>query len=157
MAETSDRYFPWKALEAPIEMRGEVKHGFGRGSKLLGFPTANIDIADSPGMDSAESGVYFGWGKVEDGPLIKAVVSVGWNPTFNDLKTKALEVYFVHQFPEDFYGRTIRVLVLGYVRQMLSFDGIDPLIQAIQKDVATSEYALDLPEFVSSRSRPFLT
>src|SRR3989338_4372850 len=123
----------WKQLANPIEMEGEVKHGFGRGSKLLGYPTANIDIHCSHEMDSAAMGVYFGWGQVEDGPLIKAVVRVGLNPTFNDLKTKALEVYFIHLFPADFYGKVIRVLVLGYLREMLTFDGLDPLIKAIKK------------------------
>jgi len=28
-------------------VKGEVVHGFGRGSKLLGFPTANLNILDS--------------------------------------------------------------------------------------------------------------
>lgn len=32
------------SLIAPVRLRGKVVHGFGRGSKELGFPTANIEI-----------------------------------------------------------------------------------------------------------------
>jgi riboflavin kinase len=131
----------------PIYIQGEVKHGFGRGSKLLGFPTANVDIAQAPGMDQAAMGVYCGWGQVADGPLLPAVVSVGWNPTFHDLQTKALEVYFIHQFPHDFYGQTIRVVVVGYLRAMLQFADLAALITAIKRDVAISQRTLQRPAF----------
>lgn len=147
----------FERLNDVIQIEGKVKHGFGRGSKLLGFPTANVDIQDSPGMDQAEMGVYFGWGQLENGPLIKAVISVGWNPTFKDLKTKALEVYFVHDFPEDFYGRVIRVLVLGYIRPMLPFVDLDQLILAIKRDVEISSQALDSDQFASVKQSSFFS
>ncbi|KAK7750762.1 riboflavin kinase [Diatrype stigma] len=47
----------------PLRMEGEVISGFGRGSKELGIPTANlpVDTAVTPWIESAESGVYFGY------------------------------------------------------------------------------------------------
>ena len=33
-----------------------------------------------------ECGIYFGWASVEDGPLHKMVMSVGWNPFYNNTK-----------------------------------------------------------------------
>ncbi|CAL3969464.1 unnamed protein product [Diplocarpon coronariae] len=45
----------------PLRMGGEVISGFGRGSKELGIPTANIPVDNTPWIAAAESGVYFGW------------------------------------------------------------------------------------------------
>ena len=33
-----------------------------------------------------ESGVYYGWARVEQGPVYKMVMSVGWNPQFQNEK-----------------------------------------------------------------------
>ena len=32
------------------------------------------------------SGVYYGWATVDDGPIHKMVMSVGWNPHFKNTK-----------------------------------------------------------------------
>ncbi|KAI2610086.1 riboflavin kinase [Hypoxylon fragiforme] len=47
----------------PLQMEGVVISGFGRGSKELGIPTANlpVDEAATPWIADAKSGVYFGW------------------------------------------------------------------------------------------------
>ncbi len=47
----------------PLRMEGTVISGFGRGSKELGIPTANlpVDAAVTPWIADARSGVYFGW------------------------------------------------------------------------------------------------
>ncbi|KAI1257803.1 hypothetical protein MGN70_000847 [Eutypa lata] len=47
----------------PLHMEGEVISGFGRGSKELGIPTANlpVDVAATPWIESVKTGVYFGY------------------------------------------------------------------------------------------------
>ncbi|KAI1770402.1 riboflavin kinase [Hypoxylon cercidicola] len=47
----------------PLRMEGAVISGFGRGSKELGIPTANlpVDAAAAPWIESIRSGVYFGY------------------------------------------------------------------------------------------------
>ncbi|KAK3303485.1 riboflavin kinase [Chaetomium strumarium] len=47
----------------PLHMSGRVISGFGRGSKELGIPTANlpVDDASTPWISTTPSGVYFGW------------------------------------------------------------------------------------------------
>ncbi|AEO64099.1 uncharacterized protein THITE_2142055 [Thermothielavioides terrestris NRRL 8126] len=47
----------------PLRMSGLVISGFGRGSKELGIPTANLPVDDAltPWISSVPSGVYFGW------------------------------------------------------------------------------------------------
>ncbi|KAI9736547.1 MAG: riboflavin kinase [Claussenomyces sp. TS43310] len=49
----------------PLRMRGQVISGFGRGSKELGIPTANLPVTNAPWINTASSGVYFGWAGIQ--------------------------------------------------------------------------------------------
>ena len=63
-----------------IKLRGCVQSGFGRGSKVLGIPTANLaaELLDETVGESIV-GVYFGWARLEDRPgVYKTVLSIGW-------------------------------------------------------------------------------
>ena len=92
----------------------------------LGWPTANLDPAAFENtLDSEEEGVYVGWATIEDGQggalppaarvAHKAVLSIGWNPTFHNEK-RTVEAYLCHEFERDFYGADMRLIVCGYVR-----------------------------------------
>ena len=69
--------------------------------------------------------MYVGWATIEDsqgGALPpaarvahKAVLSIGWNPTFHNEK-RTVEAYLCHEFERDFYGADMRLIVCGYVR-----------------------------------------
>ena len=71
-------------VEGPI-LRGTVVKGFGRGSKTLGFPTANLESEQiSSFVNKSPTGIYAGWARVLNGPdsgTYPAAISVGWNPT----------------------------------------------------------------------------
>ena len=62
-----------------LALSGEVVAGFKRGSKLLGFPTANLAPASFAGkVGDADVGVYYGCARVEgDGEVRPAVLSIG--------------------------------------------------------------------------------
>ena len=80
----------------PHIVRGKVVRGFGRGSKQLGIPTANLDPLSFLNKDVQISpvGVYFGFAGINNGPIYKAVLSVGWNPFFkNKEKTIVCQLY----------------------------------------------------------------
>ena len=66
-------------LASPILLKGVVTKGFGRGSKLLGIPTANLPV-DALGaqLDGVGTGIFLGWAQVDDSPVYKTVISVGW-------------------------------------------------------------------------------
>ncbi|KHJ32893.1 putative riboflavin kinase [Erysiphe necator] len=74
---------PDSGPEAPFPLRlaGEVLRGFGRGSSKLGCPTANLPVDSAsakPWIDSAKSGVYFGWCSIRFPPshlALKSTVS----------------------------------------------------------------------------------
>lgn len=63
---------------------GPVSNGYGRGSKKLGVPTANLPHFDSEIKDSSLlNGVYFGWGYLPaDGEILACVANIGKSPTF---------------------------------------------------------------------------
>lgn len=43
-------------------------------------------------------------------------MSVGWNPTFPDVKAKTMEPWILHDYAEDFYDCELRLIVCGFVR-----------------------------------------
>ena len=102
----------------------------------LGWPTANLDpAAFESTLDSEEEGVYVGWATLEDGhggalpPAArvahKAVLSIGWNPTFHNEK-RTVEAYLCHEFDRDFYGASMRLIVCGYVRPQARAHTVSP-------------------------------
>merc|ERR1712070_1188468 len=84
---------------------------------------------------TCETGIYFAWAQVVDGSdkgVYKVAMSVGWNPTFKDLKEKTIEPWILHDYAEDFYGCELRMVVCGFVRPELKFTNLEDLIVAIR-------------------------
>ena len=51
----------YKLQQGPVQLHGDVTSGFGRGSKQLGFATANLPPAPlAKQLKSLPKGVYFG-------------------------------------------------------------------------------------------------
>lgn len=139
----------------PYFCAGTVVKGFGRGSKQLGCPTANLPdevVAKLP--PSLPCGVYYGFAKVEGFPVEKSVMSLGWNPHFKNTK-KTLETHVIREFPEDFYGSRLKVVLCGFLREMKSFSSLDELIDAIRSDIAESVEVLSREEYQNIRRLPF--
>ncbi|KAG5454931.1 Riboflavin kinase [Clonorchis sinensis] len=125
---------------------GKVVHGFGRGSKQLGVPTANLDasvVARLP--NTIANGIYFGWARVEGYPVCKTVVSIGWNPFFRNT-TRSVEAHLIERFDEDFYDRMMHLLILKYHRPERDFENLDALVDCIRDDIRQANQYLDEPE-----------
>ncbi|XP_050526592.1 putative riboflavin kinase isoform X2 [Daktulosphaira vitifoliae] len=112
------------AFGLPFYGCGTVVKGFGRGSKDLGIPTANLckEVIDQL-PEQMIPGVYFGWAQVDKSPVYKMVMSIGWNPFFKN-KEKSMEIHILNKFEEDFYGSKLKVIVTGYIRQELDFSSM---------------------------------
>eukprot|EP00775_Hariotina_reticulata_P009054 gene9054-9224_t len=122
-------------LETVFKFKGTVVPGFGRGSKELGIPTANVD-ADSLRHSIAEAvtGIYCGWASIgSSSQVYQMVMSIGWNPFYGN-KEKTAEPWILHTFDEPFYGQEIRLVVCGYVRPEANFTSLEALITRIHKD-----------------------
>lgn len=127
-------------LGRPHEVRGEVVRGLQRGREL-GFPTANLRTdRDCQGFVPAD-GVYAGWlvreQLAEDDPEYRmpAAISVGTNPTFDDVPERTVEAYVLDRDDLDLYGETVRILFVERLRGNTKFDSIEALITQMTRDV----------------------
>ncbi|CAG8518501.1 5397_t:CDS:2 [Ambispora gerdemannii] len=135
----------------PIRMKGEVVKGFGRGSKELGIPTANLseDAIDAL-CKGVSTGIYYGWAQVvgkggendfPTTPVYPMVMSLGWNPYYKNEKQSA-EIHIIHVFQSDFYNEELRVIVLGYIRPESDYNSLEELIQDINTDIQVAHNSL---------------
>ena len=125
---------------------GEVVHGLQRGREL-GYPTANLS-PDLEGFIPAD-GVYAGW-LIDEGsddglrPGIRyaAAISVGTNPTFDDVTRRQVEAYVLDETDLDLYGHRVEVQFAQRVRGMVAFDDVDALVRQMADDVVRVREAL---------------
>lgn len=120
-------------MSFPYLTNGTVIHGYKRGSKELGFPTANLDIE----IPKLEDGVYYGYSILNNEPKEKMVMSIGTNPQYGN-NHRSYEVHILKKYDEDFYGEELEIIIMGKIREMTKFDNLDGLIDAINQDI---EYA----------------
>lgn len=140
----------------PWYISGPVIKGFGRGSKVLGIPTANISTTDYPTLLSEHpSGVYFGWAGLSNRGVYKMVMSIGWNPYFNNTE-KTIEPWLLHDFDEDFYGEELRLVIVGYIRPEANFPSLETLIAKIHEDRKIAVSALEVSLYSKYRDDPYL-
>jgi riboflavin kinase/FMN adenylyltransferase len=113
-------------LGRPPTVEGLVVHGDHLGREL-GFPTANLELP--PERIVPADGVYAG--RVFD-PRRVAAVSIGTRPAVGGVDRR-IEAHLL-DFDGDLYGRTLRVELIGWLRQQQKFDGLDALIAQIRRD-----------------------
>jgi FAD synthase len=74
----------FNVLPRAVRLRGEVIRGFGRGSKQLGFATANLASSQLQAeLSQMERGIYCGFASVRN-ETFPMVMSIGWNPQFHE-------------------------------------------------------------------------
>jgi riboflavin kinase/FMN adenylyltransferase len=128
-------------LGRPHEVRGPVVHGDGRGGPQLGFPTANLEIAEDIALPA--DGIYAGYFTRADGSVHDAAISVGRRPTFYEPGTTSVlvEAYLLH-FDGDLYGEPSRVSFVSRLRGDQKFETVDALIAQMHRDAAAAEKVL---------------
>ncbi|KAK3692645.1 riboflavin kinase [Podospora appendiculata] len=153
----------------PLRMEGIVIKGFGRGSKELGIPTANLPVDDAASSWIADipSGVYFGWASLRLPPthpnyspvnhngfaLHPMVMSIGYNPFYKNT-VRSAEVHVLHGFGADFYGAEMRLLIVGFIRQERDYAGLDALIRDINFDCEVARRSLARPAWRPKHGLP---
>lgn len=148
-------------LPQPIIVSGKVQRGFGRGSRDLGTPTANLPgslLHDIPHAN--RDGVYLGFGCVPKfgNTIVKMVASLGHNITYDDVTDRVLEAYLMSDiFDPEFYGEEMKLCIIGYLRPEWRFNSFEELIKHINNDVEVSKKALDLPQALLFNNHASLT
>ncbi|WP_282846907.1 bifunctional riboflavin kinase/FAD synthetase [Microbacterium oxydans] len=125
------------------DVRGEVVHGLKRGREL-GFPTANLSTIVDAFVPA--DGVYAGWLVDHDtGIRHPSAISVGTNPTFDDVLVRQVEAHVLGETGLDLYGHDVTVEFVDRLRGMVAFEGIDKLMAQMGADVTDAARALGLP------------
>jgi len=157
-------------LDEPIELTSNIVHGFGRGGKKLGIPTANLDMTPEieGKLENLVSGVYYGWAEfipnststsseeeendkddkddkegLDYNRKLPMVMSIGFNPYFNN-KYKTAEAHIMEKFSCDFYDHNLKVKILGFIRTEADFTKFSHLIEAIHNDVQVAKDLLSV-------------
>jgi riboflavin kinase/FMN adenylyltransferase len=159
-----------RLLGRPHSVRGEVVHGLKRGREL-GFPTANLS-PDLEGFVPAEgvyAGWLVDEGRPQDGAgptrpeaprgapaprgggvgtephrsvRYPAAISIGTNPTFDDVDVRQVEAYVLDETDLDLYDHVVEIEFVARIRGMVAFEGVDALVAQMTDDIVQVRRAL---------------
>ena len=120
-------------LNRPYSLSGEVVVGDQRG-RTIGFPTANVAVDEH--MLIPKFGVYAAYA-IHDGKRYTSVLNIGVRPTFDATELR-IEVHLIDFPNQDIYGDFLTIEFVDYIREEKKFDGLDALMQQIEKDKNTA-------------------
>ncbi|MBI4135505.1 riboflavin kinase [Candidatus Uhrbacteria bacterium] len=109
-----------------MKLRGKVVSGLKQGKKL-GYPTANLDCADTP---LPMPGVYAAKVRVEDN-YRQAIAVVGARVE----QGKPLTEVLILDFQGELYGLMLEVEILDKISEIEKFDHDEDLKNKIEKDI----------------------
>ena len=126
-----------KMLGRYYQVRGRVARGRNRGGRLLGFPTANIQLQD----ELCPKGGIYAVTVEHAGQTYPGVANIGYSPTFDD-HIFTIEVHLL-DFDRNLYDETIRVNFIQRLRDEIKFSGIEALSEQIRRDVDQARVILN--------------
>lgn len=128
-----------ECLGRPYMLSGRVVCGEHIGREM-GFPTANLQLADSGKLIPA-SGVYAVKVKLEGSTeLYHGMMNIGSRPTFGG-QHQTLETHIFH-FDGNIYGQQMTVLFVSRLRSEQRFDSREALMSQLESDLHQAEAVL---------------
>ncbi|MCD8820346.1 bifunctional riboflavin kinase/FAD synthetase [Staphylococcus gallinarum] len=124
-----------------FRIKGTVVQGEKRG-RTIGFPTANVQPSDDYVLP--KNGVYAVSMEIgSDHKVYRGVANVGVKPTFHDPSVAQVVIEVnIFDFDDDIYGERVTVFWHHFLRPEIKFDGIDPLVEQMNKDKEKAKYLL---------------
>ncbi|MEQ1588673.1 MAG: riboflavin kinase, partial [Cyclobacteriaceae bacterium] len=120
-------------LGRPYSLSGRVIKGDKLG-RVLGFPTANIDLDSHDKLIPAES-IYV-VKVMHENKTYGGMLYIGTRPTVNGTR-RSIEVN-IFEFYKDIYGETIQISFLKLLRTDSKFNDLESLKHQLQKDKESS-------------------
>jgi len=118
-----------KLLGRDYQVAGTVVRGKNRGARVLGYPTANLQLVDEL---IPKGGIYAVRVHIDDW-VYNGLTNIGYNPTFHNGQF-SVETYIL-DFSGDLLGQTIQVDFIQRIRDEKAFDSPKALAEQIAKDV----------------------
>jgi riboflavin kinase/FMN adenylyltransferase len=131
--ELANNYLGWN-----YRFSGKVVKGAERG-RLLGFPTANIEINDSNKL-IPKTGVYAVKCYFKN-QILNGVMNIGFRPTFSDVSKMIIEIHFF-DFKEYIYDESLKIEFIKRIRDERKFETKEELIKQIYLDKKSAEKIL---------------
>ena len=127
-------------LGRDFQISGNVVRGQGRGQKLLGFPTANLNWADAlypkPGVYAVRV--------ILEGRIYYGITNIGYNPTFEN-QALSIETH-IFDFAMNIVDKTIKIEFIERIRDEKKFQNIKELSNQIALDIRSAKKILNLKE-----------
>jgi riboflavin kinase/FMN adenylyltransferase len=118
-----------KLLGRDYQICGTVVEGKNRGGRLLGFPTANLELVDEL---IPKEGVYAVTAIIDEKPHY-GVTNIGHNPTFG-ANPLSVETHLL-DFSADILGKMIRVNFIQRLRDEKTYGDFKELANQIAEDI----------------------
>lgn len=126
-----------KYLAHPFQLTGTVIHGDKLG-RQIGFPTANIQVADRNKVIPA-NGVY-GCYVLLGEEKFKGMLNIGLRPTVDGARRR-VEVH-IFDFNCDIYGESVTLVLKDRIRDEKKFENIDQLKERLEIDMNLAQQML---------------
>ncbi len=145
-------------LGRDYEVCGTVVRGRNRGARLLGFPTANLNLIDEL---IPKEGVYAvevivpAWPADRGQECYPGVTNIGRNPTFGN-GALSIETHIL-DFSGDLLGQVIRVKFIQRLRDERKFESIEALSSQIAKDVERAKEILGYTDRADSKAESMIS
>ena len=111
---------------------GKVIKGQGLG-KTIGYPTINISLYNKSQI-VPQRGVYFVNIIIEKN-IYKGMCNIGFRPTVTNNKEETIESHiFTVERNNDFYGKSVKILFIEYIREEKKFKNIKFLAKQLEED-----------------------
>jgi len=136
--EASDFSLAERLLGRPYSISGIVMHGDKRGRKI-GFPTANLDVAD---LSHPPAGIYAVRAvREKDGEQWNGAAYLGFRPTFQG-RTMVLETHMLDATVE-LYDERLEIQFVQRVREDRAYKSAEELADQIARDCDTARQILN--------------
>lgn len=123
-------------LKQPIKVSGTVVPGRGAG---LRFPTATLSSETKIGIPD---GVYASRVQIEgDDTIYEGATSAGVATSVGATES-TIETY-IFDYNGDLRGKQIKLELVGYIREMQTFESLAELEYAIEKDIEVAKQLLE--------------
>lgn len=112
-----------------------------RVGRNIGYPTANLRVADSSLLVPA-NGVYAAYAYLDDDPRPhRAMVNIGTRPTAANGTDVTIEAHIL-DFSGDIYDRLMRLEFVGRLREEMQFPSLEALSEQLGRDAEATRRIL---------------
>ncbi|KAJ5028649.1 riboflavin kinase-domain-containing protein [Bipolaris maydis] len=87
--------------------------------------------------------------------IYPTVLSVGYNPYYKNSK-RSIEIHILHNFERDFYGATLSLVILGFIRPEYDYVSLEALVEDIREDIRVAKRSLEREKYLEWKGDEWL-